>query len=132
MGQIESVEIGAKSTRREDGSEGDVDFKDPKNSSKAKKELYNLFLEDKLILASSVIEAMDRLENLQAENKRLKTELDKSLQSRRVDSGGNETSEVFKAPTWVSPAKKEEDDKKEDNEEDDTERERKDTKSRGK
>jgi hypothetical protein len=79
MGNTESkVEIGPKSSleRGLEMTNTEIDYKDPQNSKKAKKELYALFLDDKLVHVSRVEESTERISQLEESNKRLQEELD--------------------------------------------------------
>jgi hypothetical protein len=78
MGNVQDVEIGAKSTHKAETplAEEEVDFKDPRNSARAKKELYALFLEDKLIHSAKAQELKDENEALKEEIATLKRRLE--------------------------------------------------------
>jgi len=75
MGEVQSIEVGTKSSRKDIQEEEYIDFKNPKNITKAKKELYNLFIEDKLILSSDLVKAKEIIEQLTKENKQLKSKI---------------------------------------------------------
>jgi len=49
------------------------DYKHKNNSRKAKNELYDLFLEDKIVHAENMEKLMNQYEALEKENKRLKS-----------------------------------------------------------
>lgn len=74
--QVSKVAIGPKSNGNLSSGEGNSDLKDPSNAKRAKQELYELFLEDKILHVAIAEELGDKLEKVRAENKRLKEELE--------------------------------------------------------
>lgn len=85
MGNLPSVEIGTRSLKMDYiKNDEPIDWKEAKNASRAKRELYRLFMEDKLILADVIQQYDESIKSLEVENKRLKEEINtyKSRQSQ--------------------------------------------------
>lgn len=97
MGVIPSVEVGAKSSRRENIFDEDIDFKDQRNSAKAKRELYSLFLQDKLILSKSASDLNEKIELLGSENKILREQLQHSKEELHL---ANKLANKHAHPVW--------------------------------
>lgn len=81
MGNIQEVEVGSKSSRKhEPATDEEVDFKNPMNAARARRELYSLFLQDKIVHSSVAQELHDKIERLQTENTALKKQLEEYKQ----------------------------------------------------
>jgi hypothetical protein len=73
MGAGFSKSIGPKSGYRPDpNSQPEIDYKDPINAERAKRELYALFLDDKIVHSSSLEEAQAEIKKLTDELAQLK------------------------------------------------------------
>lgn len=106
MGNEQSKAIGPRSLRSEtlELSDEEIDYKDVKNASKAKKELYALFIDDKLTHVSKLEELTTQLDKIEEENKSLREQLDKYKQFNTVNTTESSTpvnppSEITELPS---------------------------------
>ena len=75
MGNTES-NLGTKSTKKIPFSDSELDYKDRKNTKKAKKELYDLFLQDKIIHSEKYDDILKKNNILDNQNKILSKEVE--------------------------------------------------------
>ena len=82
MGNEVSTEIGIKSSRSDQPEDNTdiIDYSNPKNSRKAKQELYNLFLNNKISLNEDINEFKSKIQSLEQENEKLKSEVKKYME----------------------------------------------------
>jgi hypothetical protein len=75
MGTTDSkISIGTKSTKTQNDTDENIDYKNEKNMRKAKNELYYLFLNDKLIHVEKIEEIQTEMDKLKKEFEIMKSE----------------------------------------------------------
>ena len=94
MGQdFSKLEIGPRSSRVEviKDVNTEIDYKNTNNTSAAKKELYELFMDDKIVHISKLEEAEDKLEQEQKNHSYIRQEFNnyKLNQSKMLDNKGH-------------------------------------------
>jgi len=95
---ISKTQIGPKSQRIDSLklSDAEIDYKQEKNAGIAKKELYDLFLDDKIVHVSKIEEALDKIEIMKNETDSLKQELENYKKFNKTNDPS-----ISKVPTEI-------------------------------